>query len=87
MKIENKFAAKLAGLALLLASPVAFGLVLMPSVASAEVTISTTIIDSEESGSEDESEVAEAEVEDAPPVSANETCEEVSESLTRLSRC
>ncbi len=87
MKVENKFAAKLAGLALLLASPVAFGLVLMPSVASAEVTISTTIVESEESGSEDESDLAETSESDVAPISANETCEEVSESLTRLSRC
>jgi hypothetical protein len=87
MKVENKFAAKLAGLALLLASPVAFGLVLMPSVASAEVTISTTIVESDDAGSEDESEVAEVAEEDDAPSVANETCEEVSESLTRLSRC
>ena len=78
MKVANPMTVKLAGLMLMLAAPLAFG-----TAALAEVTITTTI---EESGAGSEAPSEPAEEEDVRDVS-EETCEELNESITSVSRC
>jgi hypothetical protein len=81
MKLSNLIDRKLAGMFLLLAAPLALGTAVMPSVALAEVTVTTTVTEPENS-----EEPVFTEEEDAV-TSGAETCEDVSESVTRLSRC